>query len=55
MTDQAPASAQAEVTIAADADAVYRLITDLPTLASLAEETHAMEWHRGEAAKAEAG
>jgi hypothetical protein len=38
MTDQEPVSAQAEVTIDADPDTVYALITDLPTLASLAEE-----------------
>ena len=48
MTERVPASAQAEVTIDADADAVYRLITDLPTLASLAEENEAMEWRKGE-------
>ncbi|OBI84610.1 SRPBCC family protein [Mycobacterium sp. E740] len=53
MSQSGPASAQAEVTIAADADAetVYRLITDLPTLASLAEEAHAMEWRKGDAAR----
>jgi uncharacterized protein YndB with AHSA1/START domain len=48
MTDTAPASAQAEVTINADCDTVYRLITDLPTLASLAEENEAMEWRKGD-------
>lgn len=51
MTDQVPASASADVTIDADADTVYRLITDLPTLASLAEEAHAMEWRKGAAAE----
>lgn len=50
MTDTAPASAQAEVTINADPEMVYHLITDLPTLASLAEEAHAMEWRKGYAA-----
>ena len=48
MTDTASASAQAEVTINADCDTVYRLITDLPTLASLAEENEAMEWRKGD-------
>jgi uncharacterized protein YndB with AHSA1/START domain len=50
MTDQEPASAQAEVSIDASPDNVYALITDLPTLASLAEEAAAMEWHKGDAA-----
>ncbi|WP_102144939.1 SRPBCC family protein [Mycobacterium hubeiense] len=47
----APATAQADVTIAADPGTVYRMITDLPTLASLAEEAHAMEWQKGDAAQ----
>jgi uncharacterized protein YndB with AHSA1/START domain len=51
MSEPAPASAQAEVTIDADPDAVYRLITDLPTLASLAEEAEAMQWRKGDAAR----
>ena len=37
----------ASVTIAADPAAIYALITDLPTLASLAEEAHAMQWAKG--------
>ena len=49
MTEPGPASAQSEVTIDADPDAVYHLITDLPTLASLAEEAQAMEWRKGDA------
>ena len=40
------------VTAAVDVDAcpevVYRLITDLPTLTSLAEEAVAMEWRKGD-------
>ena len=48
MTDTAPASAEAEVVIDADPARVYDLITDLPTLASLAEENHAMEWRKGD-------
>lgn len=51
MSDSGPASAQADVTIDADPEAVYHLITDLPTLASLAEEAQAMEWHPGDAAR----
>ena len=48
MTQRDAASAGAEVTIDADADTVYQLITDLPTLASLAEENEAMEWRKGD-------
>ena len=48
MTDRGPASVQAEVTIDAEPAAVYGLITDMPTLASLAEENEAMEWRRGD-------
>jgi hypothetical protein len=47
MTQTAPASAEASVTINADPAAVYALITDLPTLAEMAEETTAMSWQRG--------
>jgi hypothetical protein len=48
MTDRGPASVQAEITIDADPVTVYQLITDLPTLASLAEENEAMEWCKGD-------
>ena len=51
MTDSGAASAQAEVSINVDPDTVYHLITDLPTLASLAEEAAAMEWRKGDAAR----
>ena len=51
MTDRGPATAQADVTIGADAAMVYGLITDLPTLASLAEETTAMNWRKGDGAR----
>ncbi|BBZ30940.1 hypothetical protein MMAD_52350 [Mycolicibacterium madagascariense] len=44
-------SAQASVTIAADCADVYALITDLTTMATLAEETDAMEWTKGDAAR----
>ncbi|MFZ1176958.1 MAG: SRPBCC family protein [Mycobacterium sp.] len=39
----------ATVRIDASPDVVYRLITDLPTLASLAEEAVAMDWRTGNA------
>ncbi len=51
MTDQKPASAQAEVRIDADPQAVYALITDLSTLAACAEEAAAMKWVNGDAAR----
>ncbi|OBG37553.1 polyketide cyclase [Mycobacterium alsense] len=41
----------ASVQIDARPDAVYDIITDLPTLASLAEEAVAMEWRRGDAVR----
>ncbi|OBF10291.1 polyketide cyclase [Mycobacterium sp. ACS4054] len=48
MTDP---SVTASVQVAAGPDLVYRLITDLPTLASFAEEAVAMEWRQGDAAR----
>ncbi len=48
MTDP---SVTATVQIDAGPDVVYRLITDLPTLASLAEEAVAMEWRKGSAVR----
>jgi hypothetical protein len=50
MTDRGPALAKADVTIDADPTTVYGLITDLPTLASLAEEACAMRWRTGDKA-----
>jgi hypothetical protein len=41
----------ASVRIDARPDVVYGLITDLPTLASLAEEAVAMEWRKGDAVR----
>ena len=41
----------ATVQIDARPDEVYELITDLPKLASLAEEAVAMEWRRGNAVR----
>lgn len=46
-----PASVQAQIAIAAAPDTVYRLVTDLQTLATLSEEAHAMEWTKGDAAR----
>ncbi|OBJ61222.1 SRPBCC family protein [Mycobacterium sp. 1423905.2] len=48
MTDP---SATATVHIDASPERVYRLITDLPTMASLAEEAVAMTWRKGDAAR----
>ncbi|MBJ7339839.1 SRPBCC family protein [Mycolicibacterium sp.] len=44
-------SAQASVTIAASCSDVYALITDLPTMAALAEEADSMEWQKGDVAR----
>jgi hypothetical protein len=41
----------AAVQIDARPDVVYGLVTDLPTLASLAEEAVAMEWRKGDAVR----
>ena len=51
MTDTGPASAQSDINIDADPARVYDLITDLATLASLAEEAGAMRWRKGDAAR----
>ena len=51
MTNPDTASAQAEVNIDANPDTVYALITDLPTLATLAEEAAAMDWRKGDAVR----
>jgi len=48
MTDSCVA---ATVQIDARPDVVYGLITDLPTLASLAEEAVAMRWRKGDAVR----
>ncbi|MDT5010532.1 MAG: hypothetical protein QOH57_2149 [Mycobacterium sp.] len=44
-------AAGADVTIDAAPDAVYALITDLPTLASLGEEVSSMQWRKGTSAQ----
>lgn len=51
MTHPGAASAHATVDVGADAQTVYRLITDLPTLAELAEETSAMRWKNSDSAR----
>ena len=50
MTEQGEADVEASVDIAADAEAVYALITDLPTMAQVAAETTSMEWVEGDTA-----
>ncbi|MDZ4265362.1 MAG: SRPBCC family protein [Mycobacterium sp.] len=51
MNASAAPDAHGSVTIAADPAAVYDLLTDLPTLASLAEEAETMQWRKGDAAR----
>jgi len=50
MAQTAAPNAHGSVTIAADPAAVYALITDLATLASLAEEADELHWRKGGAA-----
>ena len=50
MTPSAAPGAHGSVTIPADPATVYALITDLATLAALAEETETMQWRKGNAA-----
>lgn len=50
MNEPGPACAQASVSISAPCDEVYGLITDLPTLSSLAEEARVMRWQKGDKA-----
>lgn len=50
MTESAPPCAKATVTIAAAPEVVYALITDLPSFASIAEETDKISWHKGNSA-----
>lgn len=51
MAPQGIPAVSADITINARADTVYSLITDLATLAELAEETTAMRWTRGDSAQ----
>ena len=50
MNEPGPACAQASVSISAPCGEVYGLITDLPTLSSLAAETTVMKWRKGDKA-----
>jgi hypothetical protein len=50
MTQPNAPTVEGEVTIDADPDAVYAMITDLPTLASLGDEIATMEWRKGTSA-----
>lgn len=50
MTELGQADVEASVDIAADADAVYALIADLPTMAQVVAETTSMEWVKGDVA-----
>lgn len=50
MSAQGPAAVTESVAISVEPAAVYNLITDLQTMASLAEETHAMQWQKGSSA-----
>lgn len=52
MTSTAPATLSTDISVGATAEAIYRLITDLPVLAELAEETTAMHWVSGDSASA---
>jgi uncharacterized protein YndB with AHSA1/START domain len=51
MTLAEPATAHASVTIAAPPEAVYALITDLPTMAAIGEEVTEMQWRSGDGAR----
>lgn len=51
MTSPGAPTATASVEIDAAAEAVYALITDLDAMAALAEETTALEWHKGDRAR----
>lgn len=51
MTLTGPALATADIGVEADPDAIYRLVTDLPTLTSLAVEPVAMRWVKGDSAR----
>ena len=51
MTQPKAPSAASDVTIDADPDTVYALLTDLPTLAELGDEIATMEWRKGNSAQ----
>lgn len=49
MTPSGPPTCHSSITVAAAPEAVYALITDLPTLAELGEEIVSMRWRKGTA------
>ncbi len=51
MTAQGTPTATADVTVNAGPAEVYGLITDLATLAELADETTSMSWHKGDSVR----
>ncbi len=51
MAPQGSPAASADVSINASPDTVYDLITDLPTMAELAEETTSISWHKGDSVR----
>jgi len=51
MTESGPPTVSADIEINADPDTVYRLITDLATMAQLADEAYAMQWVKGDSAR----
>ena len=51
MMAESPATVTADIAVAAAPETVYALITDLPQLAELAEETTAMQWVSGDSAR----
>ena len=51
MVPQGLPDASSDITIDARPDALYGLITNLPTLTELAEETTAMRWTKGDSAR----
>mgnify|MGYP000854863014 CR=1 FL=1 len=51
MTSTTPPTLSADISVGAPPDAVYALLTDLPVLAELAEETTAMRWVSGDSAR----
>lgn len=51
MAESDQPAATATVHVNAAPEAVYALVTDLPTLAALAEETVAMRWRKGDAVR----
>ena len=51
MTSTTPPTLSTDITVSATPETVYALLTDLPVLAELAEETTAMRWVSGDSAR----